>query len=47
MLANGHARLYDEEWTNPLRLQRVLDEAEAEARARGLGLWAACEEAGG
>jgi endonuclease YncB( thermonuclease family) len=43
MLENGYARLFDEEWVDPLRLQQRLEDAEAGARARGLGLWA-CPE---
>jgi micrococcal nuclease len=42
MLARGQARLFDEDWVAPLRLQDRLDAAQAEAKARGLGLWSAC-----
>jgi micrococcal nuclease len=47
MLAQGHARLFDEDWVAPLRIQQRLDAAEASARARGLGLWAECGDDGG
>lgn len=43
MLANGHARFY--ELDEALRLEDRLVAAEADARARGLGLWGACEDA--
>lgn len=42
LLDNGYARLYDEEWVDPLALQTRLNAAEASARARGIGLWAEC-----
>jgi micrococcal nuclease len=42
LLARGFARLYDEEWTADLRLDDRLRAAQAEAEARGLGLWSAC-----
>lgn len=43
LLSRGFVRLYDEEWVGDLRLQDRLDEAQAQAQARGLGLWSACE----
>lgn len=42
LLAEGHARLFDEDWVDPLRLQQRLVDAEAEARTLGVGLWSAC-----
>jgi micrococcal nuclease len=47
MLEEGHARLYKEDWVDPLRLQQRLDDASARASARGLGLWGACPVEGG
>lgn len=44
LLLEGHVRLYDEEWVDDLRHQTRLEDAEAEARAKGLGLWAACDD---
>lgn len=47
LLANGFARLAPEDWNGgPLLLQDRLNAAEASARARGIGLWAACETPG-
>lgn len=47
MLSHGYARLFDEDWVAPLRIQALLDDAERDARARGLGLWGVCDDDGG
>lgn len=47
MLLEGHARVFDEDWVAPLRLQQRLEDAQAQARSRGVGLWGACPDEGG
>lgn len=42
MLAQGHVRLYEEDFGEELRLRERLEAAEGAARSRGLGLWGAC-----
>jgi endonuclease YncB( thermonuclease family) len=44
MLSTGNARLFDEDWVDPLRRQAEIDQAEALARAQGIGLWGACPD---
>jgi micrococcal nuclease len=44
MLENGFARVYDEEFVEPIRLMQRMVDAEALAQSRGLGLWASCDE---
>ncbi len=44
LLREGFVRLYEEDWVDDLRLQQRLEDAEAEAKALGLGLWSACDE---
>lgn len=43
MLQEGHARVFDEDFGEPIRLKEDFQAAEDEARARGVGLWGACE----
>jgi len=44
LLSRGYVRLYDEDFSDDLRLWSRLVAAEQEARARGLGLWSACAD---
>lgn len=43
LLEEGFARLFDEDFGTPLRLEDQLAAAQARAQSRGLGLWSACE----
>ncbi len=46
LLAEGHARIYDGPASAPLALEDRLVAAEADARARGIGLWTGCAGGG-
>ena len=43
MLSEGYARLFDEDFGHPLRMEDRLRAAQSDAQARGLGLWSACD----
>lgn len=43
MLLEGYARVYDEDFGNPIALKDEFLVAQSVAQARGLGLWSACE----
>jgi len=42
MLEQGHARLFEEDFGEPIRLKEDFRAAQDAAHARGLGLWGAC-----
>jgi endonuclease YncB( thermonuclease family) len=42
MLEEGHARLFEEDFGQPIQLKDDFEAAQDVARARGLGLWGAC-----
>lgn len=43
LLLEGYVRLYEEDWVDDLRMQQRLEDAQAEAQSKGVGLWGACD----